>query len=242
MVVVEKKKNSDNKIIFDNDILLSSVMFDICWAESNWFLGDLKKSWNVAIIPAWHRIYSWELKASWYSLLNNKKWVLSLVLPSSWTWIILCSKEFNCMWEVLWIKEVFDLDFIKNFWIKLSDSGFDNIIYDLPYPRVLSEYNEIYIFKICEKTAKKRLNDFFDCLYGFGDIVFLSDLHSNLPLDECTKLDEKTVNWEKDILAFDWFFSLAGKKKKKAKFIWYINSAEINWNDKSTTWFCAMVF
>jgi hypothetical protein len=29
------KKNTDNKIILDNDILLSSVMFDVCGAESN---------------------------------------------------------------------------------------------------------------------------------------------------------------------------------------------------------------
>jgi hypothetical protein len=29
------KKNTDNKIVFDNDILLSSVMFDVCGAESN---------------------------------------------------------------------------------------------------------------------------------------------------------------------------------------------------------------
>ena len=206
MAVSSKKKDTDNKIIFDNDLLLSSVIFDVCWAESNWFLSDFKKSWNVAIIPAWHHIYTWELKASWYSLLNNKKWVLSLILQTSWTWITLCSNEFNCMWEILWVKEVFDLDFIKKFWIKLSDTGFENIIYELPYPRVLSQYDELYVFKVWEKTSKKKLNEFFDCLYGMWNVVFLSDLHSNLPLDECTKLDEKTVNWEKDIISFDRFF------------------------------------
>lgn len=241
-MVVAKKKNSDNKLTFDNGILLSSVMLDLCWAESNWFFNDLKKVYNVAIVPAWHRIYTWELKASWYSLLNNKKWVLSLILPSSWTWITLCSKEFNCLWEILWVKEVFDLDFIKKFWIKLSDTWFDDLVYDLPYPRILSKYDELYIFKVWEKTSKKKLNDFFDYLHGLWNIVFLSDLHSNLPLDECTKLDEKTVNWENDILAFDWFFSLVKKKKKKAKFVWYLNSFDVNWNNKNTTGFCTMVF
>lgn len=241
-MTVSKKKNTDNKIIFDNDILLSSVMFDVCGAESNWFLNELKSSYNVALIPAWHRLYCWELKASWYKWLNNKKWILSLVLPSSWTWITLCSKEFSCMWEIIWIKEVFDLDFIKKFWIKLSDSWFDNIVYDLPYPRVLSEYNEVYIFKVWEKISKKKLNEFFEYLYSMWNVVFLSDLHSWLPLDECTKKDELTLNWEKDIVAFNWFFSLADSKKKKAKFVWYINSADINWNNKSTTGFCTMVF
>ena len=241
-MVADKKKKFDNKITFDNDILLSSVMFDVCWAESNWFLGDWKKSWNVAIIPSWHRIYTWELKASWYSLLNDKKWVLSLILQTSWTWITLCSNEFNCMWEILWVKEIFDLDFIKKFWIKLSDTWFENIVYELPYPRVLSQYDELYVFKVWEKTAKKKLNEFFDHLYGMWNMVFLSDLHSNLPLDECTKLDEKTVNWEKDIISFDRFFSLAERRKKKAKFVWYSNTFDINWNNKSTTGFCTMIF
>lgn len=241
-MVVSKKKDTDNKIIFDNGILLSSVLFDICWAESNWFLNELKNTYNVALIPAWHRLYCWELKASWYKLLDNKKWILSLILSSSWTWITLCSKEFNCMWEVVWIKEVFDLDFIKKFWIKLSDSGFENIVYDLSYPRVLSEYDEVYIFKVWEKSSKKKLNDFFEYLYGIWNIVFLSDLHSWLPLDECTKKDELTVNWENDIVAVNWFFSLADSKWEKVKFVWYINSADINWNNKSTTWFCTMVF
>lgn len=240
--MVANKKNTDNKIVFDNDILLSSVMFDVCWAESNWFLNDLKKSYNVALIPAWHRLYCWELKASWYKCLNDKKWVLSLILPSSWTWITMCSKEFNCMWEILWIKEIFDLDFIKKFWIKLSDTWFDNMIYELPYLRVLCEYNDVYIFKVWEKTSKKKLGEFFDCLYDKWNLVLYSDLHSWLPLDECTKKDELTVNWENDIIAFNWFFSLADSKKKKAKFVWYINSADINWNNKSTTGFCTMVF
>jgi len=241
-MVAVKKKNSDNNIIVDNDISLSSVVFDVCWAESKWFLNNLNKSYNVAIIPAWHRLYCWELKASWYKFLNDKKWILSLILLSSWTWITLCSKEYNCMWEILWVKGVFDLDFIKKFWIKLSDIWFDNLVYDLSYPRVLSKYNEFFIFKVWEKTSKKKLNEFFDYLYSLGNIVFLSDLHSWLTLNECTERDEKTVNWEKDIIAFDWFFSLAIKKKKKAKFVWYINSAEINWNSKSTTWFCTMIF
>jgi hypothetical protein len=33
--MIVNKKNTDNKIVFDNDILLSSVMFDVCGAESN---------------------------------------------------------------------------------------------------------------------------------------------------------------------------------------------------------------
>ena len=236
------KKNTDDKIIFDNDILLSSVLFDICGAESNWFLNELKSTYNVALIPAWHRLYCWELKASWYKCLNNKNWILSLILPSNWTWITLCSKEFCCMWGNIWIKEVFDLDFIKKFWIKLSDSWFDNIFYELPYPRVLSSYDELYIFKVWEKTSKKKLNVFFECLYDMWNIVFLSDLHSWLSLNECTEKDELTVNWETDILAFNWFFSLAKSKKKKAKFVWYVNSADVNWNSKCTTGFCTMVF
>lgn len=241
-MVVDKKNNTNNKIIIDNDISLSSVMFDVCWAESNWFFNDLKKTYNVAIIPASHRLYCWELKASWFMFLNSKKWVLSLILPSSWTWITLCSKEYNCLWEILWVKEIFDLDFIKKFWIKLSDTWFDNLVYDLSYPRVLSKYDEFFIFKVWEKTSRKKLNEFFEYLYTMWNIVFLSDLHSWLPLDECTEKDELTVNWENDIVAFNWFFSLADSKKKKAKFVWYVNSADINWNNKSTTGFCTMVF
>ena len=239
--MVEENKSS-KKNAFENDIVLSSVMFDTGWAESHWFLPTIKKRFNVAIIPAWHHIYTGELKVAWYKWLATKTWILSLVLPVSWKWISLYTWKFDCLWENFEIRDVMKTVFAEDFFVKLSDDWFEKIEYELPYPRILSEYKQIYIFRVWEKTPKSFLREFFQSLYRLWNLVFISDLHSNLPLDECTKLDEDTVNWKKDIVAFDWFFFLAEKMNKRARFIWYANTFDINWNSKNTTGFCTMVF
>ncbi len=237
-----EKVESNKKIVFDNDIVISSVMFDTCGAEELWFLPDIKKRWNVALIPAWHHLYTWRLKAAWYKWLTAKTWALSIILLWEWKWISLYTKELNCLWKKYMLDDIEKRNFCTDFGVKLADEWIENFDYELPYPRILCDYKKIYIFKIWEKTPKKDLNKIFDYLYKIWNVVFVSDLHSWLPIDECTKLDEETVNWKKDLKVFDWFFSLAEKKKKKARFIWYMNSSDMNWNINNTTWFCTMVF
>ncbi len=236
------KKNTDNKIAFDNDIVISSIMFDTIWAEKNSFLPTIKKRFNVAIIPAWHHIYTWELKVSWYKWLATKTWILSLVIPVSWKWISLYTWKLDCLWKSFDVGDIIKIAFFRDFNVELSETWFEKLEYDLPYPRILWDYKEIFVCKIWDKTPKKILNKFFDFLYNLWNLVFISDLHSGLPLDACLDLDEETINWKKDIVAFNRFFSLAENLWKKARFVWYINSADINWNVKSTTGFCTMVF
>ena len=242
MNIVVTKKNTDKKIAFDNDIVISSIMFDTIWAEKSNFLPTIKKRFNAAIIPAWHHIYTWRLKVAWYKWLATKTWNLSMVFPVSGKWISLYTWKLDCLWKDFGINDLMKLAFDRDFDMKLSEAWFEKLEYNMPYPRVLWDYKQIFVFRVWDKTPKKILNDFFDLLYNLWNLVFVSDLHSELPLDECTELDEDTVNWKKDIIAFNWFFSLANSKKKKARFVWYINSADINWNDKSTTGFCTMVF
>lgn len=236
------KTESNKKIDFDNDIIVCSVAQDLTNANFLWYLPNVKKRYNVAVIPAWHFLYTWRLKSAWYKWLDfEKKKTLSMVfLWWNITWISIYSNDIIFMWK----RRNTDVKLIQKYCknIKFFDELPEKIQYELPYPRILNDYDSVYIFEIWEKTSKKVVEEFLLHLSKIWNIVMFSDLHSWLSVSECENLDEETLNWKKDLKVFDRFFSLAEMSKKKPKFIWYSNSADLDWKTSSTTWYCTMAF
>lgn len=145
------------------------------------------------------------------------------------------------MWKIWKFDDLFSWNFDLN--IEICDDYFVDFYSQLPYIRILCDYQKIFVFEIWENIDKKLLKYFFSFLYSLWNIAFISDLHSWFPLSECEELDEASINLNNDDLpVLNRFFSLLKDKRKKSQFLWYWNTYDLNWNTKNTTWFCSFVF
>ena len=224
----------------DFDLVIESVSADVCNAQDSWYLPKIKQRYSVAFLPKIHHLYSGVLKSAWYKRLKQKN---RLFVISEWkAGISVFNSDILFMWQKWNFDDsIFDKldDGIK---INKLSEWFQWIESELPYIRMLSEYDEIYFIEIWSRVKKDNVLKFLSDLYSLWNIVLLSDLYSDLPYSKSITLDEKTLNWKNKMTVFERFFSLAEKSKKKPRFIWYMNSSELDWNTKSTTWFCTMVF
>ena len=224
----------------DFDLAIESVSVDVCNAQDSWYLPKIKQRYGVAFLPKIHHLYSGVLKVAWYKRLKQKN---RLFVISEWkSGISIFNSEIIFMWQKWNFDNSIFGKFDKSLKLNKSDEWFQWMASELPYVRMLSDYDEIYFIEIWCRVKKDTVLDFLSELYPLWNIAFLSDLYSGLPFKECITLDEKTLNWKNKLTVFDRFLSLAEKYKKNPRFIWYMNSSEIDWNTKSTTWFCTMVF
>ncbi len=229
----------ESKLWFDYDLIMSSITSNLCLAQQEGFLPKIKTRYNVAIIPRWHFVYTGRLKAAWYKWLNQKWWKLSIIKSTTnKNWIFQYKKDIRFMWNV-W---KFDETILNTFETKSLSFSEWFMFEEFAYPRLLSQYNSIMYFDIWSRTPKKTVMWLLDELYKIWNIVFISDLHENLPLHDCLQLDEITLNGKKDVLMYDFFYTLAESKHKKFRFIWYGNTSDMDGNEKNTIWFATMVF
>ena len=225
----------------DFEIVVQSICADLYNAEILNYLPQIKKRHNIAFLPKIHRLYSWPLKMAGYKRLSNKK---TLFVISQWAdneWITMYNESISFMWK----NRDFKSWFIKKITTKINTSNewFEFIENELPYIRIIWDFDEIYFFKIWKNEILENIYTFLTTINKLWNIVFLSDLHSGLSQSKCEKADEESItNAEKcDIFMLDIFLGLALIQNHKLRVIWYSNTAYLNWNKKDTTGYCTIM-
>lgn len=225
----------------DFEIVVQSISADLCNAEAIGYLPQIKKRHNVAFLPKIHHLYSWPLKIAGYKRLSSKK---KLFVLSEWAdneWITMYDWDISFMWK----NWNFDDWLSKKCAVKINRSSewFEFIESELPYIRIIWDFDEIYFFRIWKNETVKNLHKFLTTVAKLWNLVFLSDLHTWLPLAECEKADEKALaDAEKcDIYMLNLFLWFALIQNHKLRVVWYNNTAYLNWNKKDTTWYCTIM-
>jgi hypothetical protein len=225
----------------DYEIVVQSISADLCNAEVMGYLPQIKKRHNVAFLPKIHHLYSWPLKIAGYKWLTPKN---KLFIISEWAdteWIVMYDEPILFMWK----KWNFDDWFIKKCGVKIRTSSewFEFIENELPYIRVIWNFDEIYFFRVWKNETVKNLYKLLSTVTKLWNVIFLSDLHTWLSLVECEKFDEDALtDADKcDIFMLNLLFWLALVQKHKLRVIWYGNTAYLNWNKKDTTGYCTIM-
>lgn len=225
----------------DFEIITQTVCWYLCMAESLHYLPDWKKRYNIAFLPKIHHLYSGHLKIAGYKRLSHKK---RLFVISEWVddeWIVLYNESISFMWK----KWNFDGWLFKKYAVKIQNSsdGFEFIENELPYIRIIWDFDEIYFFRIWKNETIKNIYKFIAAISKLWNVIFLSDLHSWFPLTECEKADEEAVSDADkcDIFMLNLFLWFALLKDSKLRVVWYGNTAYLNWNKKDTTGYCTIL-
>lgn len=243
------KKIECNEITFDNDKIVLSVCNDLV-ASSTIFhdlekFCDWKKLFDVALIPAWHHIYTGMLKTLWYRFLKPCDSLFLIIEWDDSNKVVLLNRFDNpVMWK-FWDQNSWffdDFDFVS-----CVEWDFSQYYGELSYPRIVDDYENLYILRVGKKVSKKNLIALMKRCCSVWNVVFVSDLHSNLPLSECEKQDKNImidplVEKCKNPYIVYLFCLLAGQFDAKILQLWYNNTAYFDWNKKNTTWFGCFVF
>lgn len=229
----------------DYTLTLQMVSAYLLWA--NELLYWKKNIFDVALIPAGHPMYTGMLKSTGYRLLKPCK---TIFVVWKWIWknISVFAGEYPVyMWKKWkiskWSSEI--LQKSKN--IKIENNLFDWCSFEYQFLRIISDYSEVVFVEIWDNVSKISAVNLLAKLSKLWNILFISDLHSGYPLEECIDLDEDIYSpWVLDndsqMFLVDVFCKLMKKLHKKPETIWYINSWDITDNKKSTTWYCSIVF
>lgn len=229
----------------DYSAILQMVSAYLVWAKE--LFWTKKNIYDVALIPAWHHMYTGMLKAAWYALLKQSN---TLFLISKWKWDKI--SVFDWDYPIFMWKEIkVDAEIInilkKSRSVKLSKTGFEWYMSEFQFLRVIWEYDYVICIEIWNDIQKTAVVNLLSKLMKFGNLMFVSDFHSGLSVDECVDLDSIVfepwcLDTKPELFLINIFYLLSLKSKKILETVWYINSADISGDTKDTTGFGCVVF
>lgn len=232
--------------IINNDLIVEAISSYLVWARD--FFWDYKNTFDIALIPDGHHIYTGTLKAAWYRLLKPAK---NLILI--WEWAVDKKiKVYNCavenyMWKKFKLDKkvlscLFGLDFVE-----FVNYKFDWIDSELPFARIISDYESILFLELWDKISKIKLNKFLLDLSKLWNLMFVSDFHRDKSMAECKSLDANILDFQfikkdKDLYLIESFLILAEKMKREPLLLSYLNTGDISTDKKVTNWFgCILI-
>ncbi len=228
----------------DYDIIIQAIASYLLWAMD--FIWEYKNTFSVWLIPDGHHIYTWTLKAAGYRLLKPAK---TLVLI--WDWAVndeICVLDNSVdffMWKkwtinknILWKMIKLDItDFVQH--------RFDWIDAELPFLRVISDYNNVIFMEIWDEVSKLKVTELLLDISGDANLMFMSDFHRDKPMKLCKELDDQIldlnfVKKDKELSLIEIFLRLAKKVWKKPDLLAYLNTWDVSMDKKITNWFGCM--
>jgi len=248
-VVFVMKNSDDINMKYDNDLILLSVCNDLVNSAGIFYMiddsgnnfGQVPDSlFDVVLIPAWHHVYTGKLKTLWYRFLKpSKSAFLFLEWDDSDSVISMKIVDWPFMWKV-WKQDTKIFDWLK--FLNTVDCSISDVFWELAYLRIIKDYENLYILKIGKKVAKKDLNILMKLCHKKWNVIFVSDLHSGLPYEDCEKQDKNImtdplVEKLKHPFVVYLFRLLAALLKAEISQIWYTNTAYVDWNKRNTVWF-----
>lgn len=236
-------------MIFGNGMDFEMTTQFICWDLANAYvleyLPKIKQRYNIAFLPLIHRLYSGTLKVAGYKWLNKKTKLFVFVQWWDDDKITMFDDDIDFMGN----KYLRDTEFVdensKLCGVKIEKmlDWFDFLEVELPVFRIIKEVKYIHFFRIGKNFKKnKNIIKLLWHFSRFGNVIFLSNLHENLPYDNCLQEDNNLFDWEwKKHFMLDLFFDLSDFLWHKPRLIWYENTSMIDWNTSKTTWYCSIV-
>lgn len=232
--------------IINNDLIVEAISLYLVWARD--FFWDYKNTFDIALIPDGHHIYTGTLKAAWYRLLKPAKTLILI-----WEWAVDKKiKVYNCavenyMWKKFKLDKkvlscLFGLDFVE-----FVNYKFDWIDSELPFARIISDYESILFLELWDKISKIKLNKFLLDLSKLWNLMFVSDFHRDKSMAECKSLDANILDFQfikkdKDLYLIESFLILAEKMKREPLLLSYLNTGDISTDKKVTNWFgCILI-
>ena len=212
------------------------------------FIWEYKNTFSVWLIPDGHHIYTWTLKAAWYRLLKSAK---TLVLV--WDWAVndkLCVLDSPVdffMWKKWKINKDILSKLIKSDIVDFVQHRFDWIDSELPFLRIISDYDNIIFVEIWDKVLKSKVTELLFDISQKSNLMFMSDFHRDKPIDICKELDNKILNLDfvkknKELYLIEIFLRLSKKMKKTPDLLAYLNTGDVSMDKKITNWFgCAFL-
>lgn len=241
----KKLDNKNNSSELDYSLILQAISSYLVWAKD--FFWNNKKDFSVWLIPDGHHIYTGTLKAAGYRFLKSARTLILI-----WEWAIsdkICVLDSSVdffMWkkrpldkDVLWILKW--LDFVK-----FVQHEFDRIPSELPFVRVISDYENIIFMEIWDRVSKNKIINLLSTLSKSANLMFLSDFHRDKDMESCKKLDGcildlNFVKKDKELFLIELFLRLAKKLDKLPDLSAYLNTWDISTDKDVTNWFWCMV-
>lgn len=232
--------------IINNDLIVEAISSYLVWARD--FFWNYKNTFDIALIPDGHHIYTGTLKAAWYRLLKPAKTLILI-----WEWAVDKKMQvYNCaidnyMWKKFKLdKKVLsclsEVDFVE-----FVDHKFDWIDSELPFARIISNYDNIQFLELWDKISKLKLNNLLLDLSKLWNLMFVSDFHRDKSMEECKDLDSNILDLEfikkdKDLHVIESFLNIAKKIKKDPLLLSYLNTGDISTDKTVTNWFgCVLI-
>ncbi len=236
-------KKINNNI--DYSLILQAISSYLVWAKD--FFWNEKNKFSVWLIPDGHHIYTGTLKAVWYRLLKPSKTLILI-----WEWAInnkVCilnrSIDFFMWKERSLDKKIFSLLKWHDF-VDLVDHEFDRISSELPFLRIISDYDNIVFMEIWDKVSKIKLTNLLSQFSDHANLMFISDFHRDKTMKVCKEMDNQIldldfVKKDKELFLIELFLRIAKKQSKTPSLSAYLNTWDISTDKKITNWFGCMV-
>ena len=223
------------------ELIIDAVASYLIWAKI--FFWKYKNKFDVWLIPDWHHIYTGSLKAAGYRLLKPNK---NLILI--WEWavnkkICVLNKKLDVfMWKSWSINKNIISVLEKNKSVEFIDYKFDRIDSELPFFRLISDYENVLFMEIWDDLPKTSLINLLSRLSKDSNLMFISDFHRDKPMDMCKKMDNNILKLEfvkndNNLYIVEIFLRLAKKNVKKPNLLAYLNTWDISTDKDITNWF-----
>ncbi len=228
----------------DYDIIIQAIASYLVWAMD--FIWEYKNTFSIWLIPDGHHIYTWTLKAAWYRLLKPAK---TLVLI--WDWAVndkICVLDSSVdffMWKKWRINKAILSKLIKSNIVDFVQHRFDRIDAELPFLRVISDYDNIVFMEVWDWVSKTKITNLLSDISKNANLMFMSDFHRDMPIESCKELDNQIldlnfVKKDKNLFLIEIFLRLSRKLKKNPDLLAYLNTWDVSTDKKITNWFWCM--
>jgi len=228
-------------------MILQAITSYLVWAK-DFFWNTEKNNFSIWLIPDWHHIYTGTLKSLWYKLLKDSETLILI-----WEWAI--NNRISVLWELWdnfmgkkWDKNTELLDILENYdFVDIVAHKFDWVDSELPFFRIISDYKNIIFLEIWDALPKTKLITLLNKISKKANLLFISDFHTDKPMNICKKLDKKILDLDfisknQNLFIVETFLTLAKKIKKDPNIVGYLNTWDISTDKKDTTGFgCIMI-